>query len=50
MFLLEHLTFTLGEDRGIGSSCIDDIELRTSNLAGDPDFDNVVNNIKEELI
>jgi uncharacterized protein (DUF362 family) len=46
----EHLTFTLGEDRGIGSSCIDDIELRTSNLAGDPDFDNVVNNIKEELI
>jgi len=46
----EHLTFTLGEDRGIGSSSIDDIELIASDLVGDPDFPDVVNKIKEELI
>ena len=46
----EHLTFTIGEDRGIGSSCIDDIDLIASDLVGDPDFPDVVNRIKEELV
>lgn len=46
----EHQTFTIGEDRKIGSSCIDDIELISSDLVGDPDFPDVVNKIKEELI
>jgi len=46
----EHLTFSIGEDRGIGSSGIEDIDLITSDLVGDPDFPDVVNKIKEELI
>jgi hypothetical protein len=45
----EHLSFTISEDRGLGSSHIDDIELISSNLANDPDFDDVIKQIREEL-
>jgi uncharacterized protein (DUF362 family) len=46
----EHLTFTIGEEKGIGSSYIADIELVSFNLAGDPEFPDVINKIREELI
>ena len=45
----EHLSFTLSEDRGLGSSCICDIDLTPVNLVDDPEFDDRVNLIKEEL-
>jgi uncharacterized protein (DUF362 family) len=45
----DHLTFTIGEERGIGSSSIKDMELYTSNISGDPKFEDVINQIKEEL-
>ena len=45
----EHLSFTLSEDRGLGSSSISDIHLETLNLADDPEFENKVNLIKQEL-
>jgi hypothetical protein len=45
----EHLTFTLGEAQGLGSSGIDDINLISTNLAEDPEFDQVLKKIREEL-
>jgi hypothetical protein len=45
----EHTSFTLGENRGLGSSSIDDIELLSSNLEGGPLFEDVVSQINEEL-
>lgn len=45
----EHLTFTLGEERGIGSSSINDIELLSSNQTKDKSFDDIVGQIREEL-
>ena len=45
----EHLTFTLGEAQGLGSSGIDDINLISANLAEDPEFDEVLKKIREEL-
>ncbi len=45
----EHLTFTIGGDRGLGSSCIDDIKLITSDLIGDPSFDDRISQIRAEL-
>jgi uncharacterized protein (DUF362 family) len=32
----EHLTFKIGKARGLGSSSVEDIELRTSNLLKTP--------------
>ena len=46
----EHLTFKIGEERGLGSSSIGDIELRASNLAEDPDFDGLLSMVREELV
>jgi uncharacterized protein (DUF362 family) len=46
----EHLTFKIGEARGLGSSSIGAIELRASNLADDPDFDGLVSVVREELV
>jgi len=46
----DHLTFTLGEERGLGSSNINDIDIISSNLADDSSFDNVVDQIRKELI
>ena len=45
----EHTSFTLGEDRGLGSSSIDDIELLSSDLEGDALFEDVISQVKEEL-
>jgi uncharacterized protein (DUF362 family) len=45
----EHLTFTIGEERGHGSSSINDIELISENLTDDKSFDNVIDQIREEL-
>lgn len=45
----EHLSFTLSEDRGLGSSWISDIDLTPVNLVDDPEFTDRVNLIKEEL-
>jgi len=45
----EHSSFTLGEERGLGSSSIEDIVLMSSNLAGDPGFEDVVTQVKKEL-
>ncbi|MDP6457751.1 MAG: DUF362 domain-containing protein [Candidatus Bathyarchaeota archaeon] len=45
----EHTSFTLGEDRGLGSSSIEDIELLSSNLEEDILFGDVVSQVREEL-
>ena len=45
----EHTSFTLGEDRGLGSSSIENIELLSSNLEGDALFEDVVSQVKGEL-
>jgi hypothetical protein len=45
----EHLTFKIGEERGLGSSSMRDIELRASNLAEDPDFDGLLSMVREDL-
>jgi uncharacterized protein (DUF362 family) len=45
----EHLTFTIGEQRGLGSSSISDIELISENLTDDESFDEVVSQIRKEL-
>ena len=45
----EHLSFVIGEERGIGSSSLNDIELLTKNLTNDKTFDDTVNLVKEEL-
>jgi uncharacterized protein (DUF362 family) len=45
----EHLAFTIGEERGIGSSSLNDINLITKNLTDDSTFEDTVNMIKEEL-
>jgi len=45
----EHLSFVVGEERGIGSSSLDDIDLISSNLAEDPEFDELLDFIREEL-
>jgi uncharacterized protein (DUF362 family) len=45
----EHLSFVIGEERGIGSSDIKNIELLSSNLAGDPEFDDLLDFINNEL-
>jgi uncharacterized protein (DUF362 family) len=45
----EHLSFTISEDRALGSSHLDDIELISSNLSNDPEFDDVIKQIREEL-
>ena len=46
----EHLSFTLSEKQGLGSSSIKDIDLVVSNLADDPKFDDRVNQIRDELV
>jgi uncharacterized protein (DUF362 family) len=45
----EHLSFVFGEERGIGSSSLSDIELLTKNLTDDKKFGDTVNLVKEEL-
>ena len=45
----EHLSFTLSEDKGLGSSCISDIDMTPVNLDDDPEFGDRINLIEEEL-
>jgi uncharacterized protein (DUF362 family) len=45
----EHQSFVIGEERGIGSSNLSDIELITRNLTDDNTFEDTVNLVKEEL-
>jgi uncharacterized protein (DUF362 family) len=45
----DHPSLKVGEERGIGSSSLSNIELVTRNLAGDPAFDDTVNFVKKEL-
>lgn len=45
----EHLSFVIGEERGIGSSSLKDIQLITKNLTDDATFEDTVNRVKEEL-
>lgn len=45
----EHLSFTLSEDRELGSSNISDIELIPLNILDDPEFSNRISQIKDEL-
>jgi uncharacterized protein (DUF362 family) len=47
--VLGHEQFTIAEWLGLGSPRLRDIELRTSNIAGDPGFDEVVSAIEGEL-
>lgn len=47
--VLGHGQFTIAEGLGLGSPRLKDIDLRTSNLAGDPALDDVVSAIEEEL-
>jgi uncharacterized protein (DUF362 family) len=47
--VLGHEQFTIAEWLGLGSPRLRDIELRTSNVAGDPGFDEVVSAIEGEL-
>ena len=47
--VLGHEQFTIAEWLGLGSSRLRDMELRTSNVASDPGFDDVVSAIKGEL-
>ncbi len=44
-----HLSFTISEKRGLGSSSIQDIELSALNLIDDPEFDERIEQIREEL-
>jgi uncharacterized protein (DUF362 family) len=45
----DHLSFKVGEERGIGSSSISKIELIANDLVGDSEFSDTVNFIKTEL-
>jgi uncharacterized protein (DUF362 family) len=45
----EHLSFTLSEAKEIGSSSIEDINIITSNLVDDPDFEKRIDDIRTEL-
>ena len=45
----EHLSFVIGEERGIGSSSLKNINLITKNLTDDTTFEDTVNMVKEEL-
>jgi uncharacterized protein (DUF362 family) len=45
----EHLSFTLSEEKDMGSSHIKDIDLIVSNMSDDDKFDDRVNQIREEL-
>ena len=45
----EHQSLVIGEERGIGSSNLKDIELLTKNLTDDKTFDDTVNLVKQEL-
>jgi len=45
----EHLSFVIGEERGIGSSSGKDITLLTKDLVGDVGFRDTVNFIEKEL-
>lgn len=45
----EHEQFILAEQLGLGKPRIDEMVLRTSNLAEDEDFDTMINRIKDEL-
>jgi uncharacterized protein (DUF362 family) len=47
--VLRHEQFTIAEWLGFGSPRLRDIELRTSNVAGDPGFEEVVSVIEGEL-
>jgi uncharacterized protein (DUF362 family) len=47
--VLGHEQFTIAEWLGLGSPRLRDIELKTSDIAGDPGFDEVVSAIEEEL-
>jgi uncharacterized protein (DUF362 family) len=48
--VLGHEQFTIAKWLGLGSPRIRDIELRTSNVVGDPGFDDVVSAIEGELV
>ena len=45
----EHQSFVVGEERGIGSSNLSDIELITRNLTDDDTFEDKVDLVKKEL-
>ena len=47
--VLGHEQFTIAEGLGLGSPRLKDMDLRTSNLAGDPGLDDVVSAIEGEL-
>jgi uncharacterized protein (DUF362 family) len=47
--VLGHEQLTIAEGLGLGSPKLKDVELRTSNLAGDPGLDDVVSAIEGEL-
>jgi uncharacterized protein (DUF362 family) len=45
----EHVQFREAARLGLGSPSLDDMEFKTSNLAGDSSFDELVNKIRAEL-
>ncbi|KON29414.1 hypothetical protein AC482_06565 [miscellaneous Crenarchaeota group-15 archaeon DG-45] len=47
--VMEHEQFTISEGLGLGSPRLDGFDLRTSNLAGDEGFDELVSRIRKEL-
>jgi pyruvate/2-oxoglutarate/acetoin dehydrogenase E1 component len=47
--VLDHEQFVIGEGLGLGSPRLEDIDLRTSDPAGDAGFDDLVSAVEEEL-
>jgi len=47
--VLDHEQFVIGERLGLGSPRLEDIDLRTSNTAGDAGFDDLISAVEEEL-
>lgn len=45
----EHLSFVVGEERGIGSSSLDNIKLLSQHQVKDPEFDDLMDFIREEF-
>jgi len=45
----EHEQFKVAKSRGLGPAGFEGIALRTSNLAGDPGFEDTVSGIESEL-
>ena len=49
MPVLDHEQFTIGEMLGLGSPRLEKMELRTSNIAGDGGFEDLISGIEKEL-